>query len=92
MPVAVIRSETIDKVGTKAGPLAKRMLRHPKLKHYMRMFYSLQSLWQLKRASLRGLSYKDVFQAGKSVDGIDGVLPAGEVVRRFAAALEDRAA
>ena len=58
----------------------------------MRMFYSLQSLWQLKRASLRGLSYKDVFQAGKSVDGIDGVLPAGEVVRRFAAALEDRAA
>ncbi|MCA9653083.1 MAG: nitronate monooxygenase [Myxococcales bacterium] len=92
VPVAVIRSETIDKVGTKAGPLAKRMLRHPKLKHYMRMFYSLQSLWQLKRASLRGLSYKDVFQAGKSVDGIDGVLPAGEVVRRFAAALEDRAA
>lgn len=92
VPVAVIRSEHIDRVGTKAGPIAKRMLRHPKLKHYMRMFYSVQSLWQLKRSSLRGLSYKDVFQAGKSVDGIDGIVPAGDVVRQFAAALEQQAA
>lgn len=92
VPVSVIRSEYIDKVGTKAGPIAKRMLRHPRLKHTMRTIYSLQSLWQLKRASLKGMSYKDVFQAGKSVDGIDGIMPAGEVVRRFAAALGEPAA
>lgn len=91
VPVAVIRTEYIDKIGTKAGPIAKRMLRHPKMKHYMRMFYSVQSLWQLKRASLKGMNYKDFFQAGRSVDGIDAIVPAGDVVRSFAAAL-DRAA
>lgn len=88
VPVAVIETEHIRKVGTRAGPVMRRMLRHPKLKHYARMFYSLQSLWQLKRASLQGMSYRDYFQAGKSVDGIDEVLPAGEVVERFRAALD----
>jgi nitronate monooxygenase len=87
VPVAVINSEHVAKVGTKAGPLARRMLRHPKLKHYMRMFYSLQSLLQLKRASLQGTGYRDYFQAGQSVEGIDTVVPAGEVVASFRAAL-----
>ncbi len=92
VPVAVIKTEYIDKVGTKAGPIARRMLRHPKLKHYMRMFYSLQSLWQLKRASLQGMNYRDYFQAGRSVEGIDAIVPAGEVVASFRAALAKRAA
>ncbi len=92
VPVAVIKTDYIEKVGTKAGPIARRMLRHRKLKHYMRMFYSLQSLWQLKRASLQGMNYRDYFQAGRSVEGIDGVVPAGDVVASFAAALADRAA
>jgi nitronate monooxygenase len=92
VPVAVIETEHIRKVGTKAGPIARRMLRHPKLKHYVRMFYSLQSLWQLKRASLRGLGYRDYFQAGQSVEGIHSVVPAGEVVESFRAALVAAAA
>ncbi len=92
VPVAVIKTEYIEKIGTKAGPIARRMLRHPKLKHYMRMFYSLQSLWQLKRASLQGMNYRDYFQAGRSVEGIDAIVPAGEVVASFAAALAEKAA
>jgi nitronate monooxygenase len=92
VPVAVIETEHIRKVGTKAGPIARRMLRHPKLKHYVRMFYSLQSLWQLKRASLRGSGYRDYFQAGQSVEGIHSVVPAGEVVESFRAALVAAAA
>jgi nitronate monooxygenase len=88
VPVAVIETEHIRKVGTTAGPIMRRMLRHPSLKHYARMFYSLQSLWQLKRASLQGMSYRDYFQAGQSVEGIDAVVPAGEVVARFRAAVE----
>jgi nitronate monooxygenase len=89
VPVAVINTEYITKVGTKAGPIARRMLRHPKLKHYARMLYSLQSLWQLKRASLQGMSYRDYFQAGQSVEGIDAVIPAGEVVASFRTALAE---
>lgn len=88
VPVAVIETDHIRKVGTKAGPITRRMLRHPKLKHYVRMLYSLQSLWQLKRASLQGMSYRDYFQAGQSVEGIHSVIPAGEVVVSFRAAIE----
>jgi nitronate monooxygenase len=86
VPVAVIRTPYIDRVGTRAGFVARRLLRHPRGKHWMRMLYTLQSVWQLKRASLRGATYKDYFQAGKSVDGVAGLEPAGEIVRRFAAA------
>ncbi len=45
--------------------------------------YSLQSLWRLKRSAVRSFSYKDYLQAGKSVEGIESILPVAEVVRRF---------
>lgn len=90
VPVAVIRTPYIDKVGTEAGFVAKRMLRHPKLKHYARMYYSLRSVFQLGRASMEGTGYKDYFQAGKSVAGIDQVESAADVVAQFARALEQR--
>ena len=88
VPVAVINTPWVQAVGTRAGPIARRLLRHPRGKHWMRMFYSLRSVWQLKRASLRGSQYRDYFQAGRSVGGIEAIEPAGEVVRRFAAALQ----
>lgn len=92
VPVAVIRTPYVDKVGTQASFLMKRALRHPKLKHYARMYYSVKSVFELRKASLQGVSYKDFFQAGKSVGGIDAIEPAGEIVRRFAAAAEAAAA
>lgn len=88
IPVAVIETAYVRSVGTKAGWLAKRLLQHPKGKHYVRMFYSIKSLFQLKHASLKGATYKDYFQAGRSVSGIHSIEPAGDIVRRFAAALE----
>lgn len=90
VPVAVINTPYVEKIGTKANWLARRLLRHPKAKHYMRMFYSLKSIWQLKRASLKGINYKDFFQAGKSVDGIDAIDSASDIVCRFAQAARDR--
>lgn len=84
IPVAVIRTPHVDALGTTAGPIAKRLLQHPKGKHWMRMLYQARSLWQLRRASLEGVSYRDFFQAGRSVGGIHAVEPAGDVVRRFA--------
>jgi len=87
VPVAVIKTPYIEKVGVKAGFLARRFLRHPKFKHWVRTWYSLKSIWQLKRASLKGQNYKDYFQAGKSVETIDKVESAGDVVRRCADAV-----
>jgi len=86
VPVAIIKTPYIEKVGTKAGPIARWMLRGRKTKHWMRTFYALQSIWQLRRAITLGNAYKDYWQAGKSCEGVDRVEPAGEVVRRFAEA------
>ncbi|MCP3961382.1 MAG: nitronate monooxygenase [bacterium] len=89
VPVAVIRTPYLDKIGTKAGPFARWMLRGRRTKHWMRMIYSLQSLWKLKRSSLRSFSSKDFLQAGKSVAGVHAVEPTGDVIRRFAAAARE---
>lgn len=82
VPVAVIDTPTIEKMGLKAGPLARWMLRGRKRKHWMRMIYALKSLHSLKKASLSETA--DYWQAGKSVDGITAIEPAGSIVRRFA--------
>jgi nitronate monooxygenase len=87
VPVAVIRTPYIEKVGTKAGPLARLLLKGRKTKHWMRMLYSLQSLARLRKSSLRAFSYDDYLQAGKSVGGIQAIEPAGEIVRRFGRAM-----
>jgi nitronate monooxygenase len=83
VPVAVIKTPFIEKMGIKAGPVAKFFLRHPKLKHYMRLWYSLSSLRSLKKASISGTSYRDYFQAGKSVDGIERIESAFAITSRF---------
>ena len=84
VPVAVIRTPTIERMGLKAGPFARWMLRGRKRKHWMRMFYALRSLRSLKHASLDEKA--EYWQAGKSVDGIEKIEPAGEIVARFATA------
>ena len=86
VPLSVIRTPYIERVGLTAGPIARWMLRIRKTKHLMRTIYALRSIWQLKRASLDRTGTKDYWQAGKSVAGIDSVESAGEIVRRFAAA------
>jgi len=88
VPVSVIKTPFIDRMGIRAGPLAKWLLRGHRSRHWMRTFYSLQSVWKLKRASLHGMGYRDIYQAGKSVDGVHSVIPASEVVRECAAALD----
>ena len=87
VPVAVINTPYIQHMGTRAGPLARWLLCGRRSKHWMRTLYSLQSIWKLKRASLQGMDYRDIFQAGKSVEGIRAVKPAAEVVAEYAAAL-----
>ena len=89
VPVSVIKTPYIEKVGTHAGPIARWLLRGSTTKHLMRTLYSLQSIWSLKRASLQGISYRDVFQAGKSVQGINQIKSVNEIVREFGAAAVD---
>jgi len=86
VPLAVIRTPYVERVGTKAGPIARWLLRHRRTKHFMRTLYALNSAWRLKRANFAGPSSRDYWQAGKSVSGITSIEPAGDIVRQFAAA------
>ena len=85
VPLSVIRNEYIDRVGTKAGPIGRLLLKGRKTKHLMRAIYSVRSFWQLKRALQDGKSTKDCWQAGKSVEGITAVESVATIMERFAA-------
>ena len=87
LPVAVINNEYIKRLGTRAGPIARYMLRHRKMKYWMRSIYALRSLRRLKKTSLSSAGANDYWQAGKSVAGINSVESARDVIKEFAAAL-----
>jgi nitronate monooxygenase len=87
VPLAVLRTPYVERVGTRAGPLARWMLRGRRTKYLMRTIYALRYVRKLKRAVLAGGSSRDYWQAGKSVAGIHAVEPAGAIVRRFALAV-----
>jgi nitronate monooxygenase len=86
VPVAVIATPYVRRMGLRAGPIARWMLRGRRTKRWMRTIYALASAWRLKRASLDERGATEYWQAGRSVAGIHELVPAGEVVRRCAAA------
>lgn len=83
VPVAVIATPWVRRMGLKAGPLARRLLRGRRTKHWMRSFYTLRSAIQLKRASLDESGSREYWQAGKSVAGVHAVEPVETIVTRF---------
>jgi nitronate monooxygenase len=87
VPVSVIRNAYVEKLGTRAGPFARWMLRGRRRKHWMRTLYTLNSLRRLRQSLSSGDTSTDYWQAGRSVGGIHAILPAAEIVRTFAAAL-----
>ena len=87
VPVAVIRNEFVDRIGTRAGPFARWMLRGRKTKHWMRSYYAVTSAIRLKRSLAQSKGGRDDYwQAGRSVSRIEAIVPAAEVVRQLAAA------
>jgi nitronate monooxygenase len=85
VPLAVIRTPYVQRVGTRAGPVARRLLRGRRTKHWMRGFYAVRSAMQLRKASLDPKATRDYWQAGKSVQGIDDVLSVADVLASFTA-------
>jgi nitronate monooxygenase len=85
VPVAVIRTPHIERMGLQAGPIARRLLRSRRTKHFMRTFYALRSVWRLKRSLLD--EEQECWQAGQSVETIRAIEPVAEIMRRFAGAV-----
>jgi nitronate monooxygenase len=80
VPLAVIRTPYVERMGTRAGPIARALLRHRRTKHWLRAFYAVRSAVQLRKASLDPKSTRDFWQAGRSVGGIDRVATVAEVL------------
>ena len=86
VPVAVINTPSVQKLGLRAGPLARWMLRGRRTKHWMRTIYALKSFWQLRRSLHAKSARGDYWQGGKSVSRIRSVEPVASIVHRFAEA------
>ena len=83
VPVSIIKTPFIEKIGTRANALSRWLLRSNRSKHWMRSFYTLQSIWKLKKAAMQGMNYKDYFQAGKSVSGIHNIITVNEIIEQI---------
>ncbi len=83
VPVSVIENEYIKRIGVKAGPIARWMLRGSRTKKYMRLFYTLRSFKNLKDSSGKSGAYQNYFQAGKSVAGITKVESVATIMSRY---------
>lgn len=83
VPVAVINTDFIKRSGTRLGTFARWMLAGNSRRHWMRMYYALKSIWQLKHSSLDESGDKDYWQAGMSVSGIDAIESCEEIMRQL---------
>jgi nitronate monooxygenase len=85
VPVAVLDTPVVRRMGLRANALERWLLRHPRTKHLVRTGFVLRSVWSLRDGARRRDSR--LWQAGRSVGAITSIEPAGELVRAW-----DRAA
>ncbi|MFM7232331.1 MAG: NAD(P)H-dependent flavin oxidoreductase [bacterium] len=87
VPVAVLDTPVVRRMGLKANALERWLLRHPRTKHLVRTAFVLHSVWSLRDGAKRADSR--LWQAGKSVATIRSVEPAGDIVRAWTQAARE---
>jgi len=85
VPLAVIDTPAVRRMGLHANALERWLLKNPRTKHALRMLLTVRSAWSLRRGAR--VDRSQLWQAGKSVAGIHSIEPAGAIVRRWASAL-----
>jgi nitronate monooxygenase len=83
VPVSIIKTPYVVRTGTKASLIEKWLLKGNYTKRWMRVFYALRSLRQLKKSNLDESGKFDYWQAGKSVGGIHEILPVARILEAF---------
>jgi nitronate monooxygenase len=86
IPVSVINNGFIRRTGTRLGRFSRWMLAGRRTRHWMRTWFALKSIWQLKRASLDENGNQEYWQAGKSVAAIDAVESCAAIMQRLVSA------
>lgn len=89
VPVSVIETEYVERVGTDVGPITGWLLQHPTFKHWVRAVFNVKSLFGLARGMKRSGGYDDYWQAGRSVENIDAVKSVEEIVGEFREAYDN---
>ncbi|MFN8572893.1 MAG: nitronate monooxygenase [Gemmatimonadaceae bacterium] len=84
VPVAVIRTPLIERIGTTIGPLSRWLFKGRRTKKWMRTWYGLQSFMSLRKSLNRGDASRDYWQAGRSVAGIASIESVASIIERFA--------
>lgn len=87
IPLSVINTPYVQKIGLKVGPIARFLLQHRHTKSWMRIWYGLTAFHNFKRISRKGGSTKDYWQAGKSVQHIDQIESVKSIIDRFRSSL-----
>ena len=83
VPVSIIRTGYIERMGLKAGPVSKYLLNYKSTKHIMRLLFTLKSAWQLKKSSMDETGKHDFWQAGKSAAHVSSVQSVAEILEEF---------
>lgn len=83
VPVSVINTPYIEKVGTHYSGLMKYLLRHPRFKHYARTLLSIKSFIKLKKSMKQNKISKDYWQAGKSAGHIHQVESISNIIKSW---------
>jgi nitronate monooxygenase len=83
VPLSVIRTPYVDKVGLTVGPISKLLFKYRRTRHWIRFLYNLRAVAAMKKTALKGVSTKDYYQAGKSVHGIEKIESVRSIVERF---------
>lgn len=86
IPLSVIRTPYVDKIGTKINPLTRWLFKYRLTKKWMRIWYGFWAVRQFKKLSLYGDSSKEYWQAGKSADHVHAIEPVASIISRFVAA------
>lgn len=87
VPLAVIRTPLVERMGLKVGPIARLLFKGRKTRHWIRSWYSIRSVWNFRRAMKSPQSTRDVYQAGKSVEGIEAIEPVAQILAAWERAL-----
>ena len=91
VPVAVIKTPYIARIGTQVGPIARWLFQGRRTKKWIRAWFGLRAVRDLKRTSIRGQGRADdpadaIWQAGMSAATIHAIEPVATIMARFEAA------
>ncbi len=81
-PLTVINTPYVQKVGTKAGPLTKLLLKNKRLKKWVKLIVAARGIKAIEKATFGG-SYKSFWVAGPGIEHINTIRPVKQIVENI---------